>query len=66
MMLHKEVKTLGMPWEAQYGYAQAVRVDDTIYVSGQLSRDDRGNMSALLRWMIRATYEITRTEIQMR
>ena len=44
MMLQKEVKTLGVPWEGQYGYVQAVRVDDTIYVSGQLSHDDRGNM----------------------
>ncbi len=44
MMLHKEVKTLGMPWESQYGYVQAVKVNDTIYVSGQLSHDDRGNM----------------------
>ena len=44
MMFHKEVKTLGMPWEAQYGYVQALKADDTIYVSGQLSHDDRGNM----------------------
>ncbi|OUL98242.1 hypothetical protein A8M77_32575 [Variovorax sp. JS1663] len=33
-----------MPWEDQYGYAQAVQVGDTIYVSGQLSHDDKGNM----------------------
>jgi len=33
-----------MPWEEQYGYAQAVKVDDMIYVSGQLSHDDHGNM----------------------
>ena len=33
-----------MPWEDEYGYAQAVKVDDTIYVSGQLSHDDEGNM----------------------
>jgi hypothetical protein len=33
MTLHKEVKESGMPWEEQYGYAQAVKVDDTIYVS---------------------------------
>jgi enamine deaminase RidA (YjgF/YER057c/UK114 family) len=33
-----------MPWEEQYGYAQAVKVDDTIYVSGQLSHDDEGKM----------------------
>jgi enamine deaminase RidA (YjgF/YER057c/UK114 family) len=33
-----------MPREEQYGYAQPVKVDDAIYVSGQLSHDDRGNM----------------------
>jgi len=44
MPLHKQVKTFGMAWEAQYGYVQAVKVDDTIYVSGQLSHDERGNM----------------------
>lgn len=44
MTISKECKGLGMPWEDQYGYAQAVRVGDTIYVSGQLSHDDHGNM----------------------
>ena len=44
MALLKDVKGFGMPWEEQYGYAQAVKVDDTIYVSGQLSHDDQGNI----------------------
>ena len=44
MTLSKDLKGSGMPWEEQYGYAQAVKVDDTNYVSGQLSHDDRGNM----------------------
>jgi enamine deaminase RidA (YjgF/YER057c/UK114 family) len=44
--LEKEVVHLGMPWEAQYGYAQAVKVGDTVWVSGQLSHDDAGNMVA--------------------
>jgi enamine deaminase RidA (YjgF/YER057c/UK114 family) len=44
MALLKDVKGFGMPWEEQYGYAQAVKVDDTIYVPGQLSHDDQGNM----------------------
>ena len=35
-----------MSWEAEYGYAQAVRLGDTIYISGQLSHDDEGNMVA--------------------
>lgn len=33
-----------MPWEKEYGYAQAVKVGDTIYVSGQVSHDDSGNI----------------------
>jgi enamine deaminase RidA (YjgF/YER057c/UK114 family) len=44
MALLKDVKGFGMPWEEQYGYAQAVKVDDTIYISGQLSHDDQGNI----------------------
>ncbi|WP_327035035.1 Rid family hydrolase [Micromonospora ureilytica] len=32
----------GVPWEAAYGYSQALRVGDTVYVSGQLSHDDQG------------------------
>ena len=35
-----------MPWEDLYGYAQAVKVGDTIYVAGQLSHDDEGNIVA--------------------
>ena len=44
MTFNKETRTFGMPWESQYGYVQAVKVDDTIYVSGQLSHDNNGNM----------------------
>ncbi len=44
MAFRKDVKGFGMPWEEQYGYVQAVKVDDTIYVSGQLSHDDQGNI----------------------
>ena len=33
-----------MPWEKEYGYAQAVKIGDTIYVSGHVSHDDDGNI----------------------
>ena len=55
MPINKEIKSFGLPWERQYGYAQAVKVDDTIYLSGQVSHDDngdivgRGNMEAQMR-----------------
>jgi 2-iminobutanoate/2-iminopropanoate deaminase len=44
MTINKETKSLGMPGEKEYGYAQAVKVGDTIYVSGQVSHDDKGNI----------------------
>ena len=42
--LAKEHVGLGMPWEDSYGYVQAVKVGDTIYVAGQVSHDDDGNI----------------------
>jgi enamine deaminase RidA (YjgF/YER057c/UK114 family) len=44
MMISKQTQAMGLPWETNYGYAQAVRVGDTIYISGQLSNDDDGNI----------------------
>jgi 2-iminobutanoate/2-iminopropanoate deaminase len=47
LTINKETKSLGMPWEKEYGYAQSVKVGDTIYLSGQVSHDDRGNIVGL-------------------
>src|SRR5881409_2004802 len=47
MGINKETKSLGMPWEKEYGYAQAVKVGDTIYLSGQVSHDDEGKIVGL-------------------
>ena len=33
-----------MPAEDAYGYPQAIKAGDTIYVSGQLANDDKGNL----------------------
>lgn len=35
----KTITQFGLPEEEGYGFAQAVRVGDTIYVSGQVGRD---------------------------
>ncbi|WP_344221379.1 Rid family hydrolase [Kribbella sancticallisti] len=32
-----QVESFGVPWEESYGYVQAVRRGDTIYLSGQLA-----------------------------
>ena len=42
----KEAAYFGVPWEDAYGYAQAIKVGDTIHVSGQLSHDDKGTIIA--------------------
>ena len=47
MTINKETRSFGMPWEKEYGYAQAVKVGDTIHLSGQVSHDDRGNIVGL-------------------
>ena len=44
MRLSKDTTGFGMPWESEYGYAQAVRIGDTIYVAGQVSHDDDGSI----------------------
>ena len=43
MTISKETKTLNMPWEREFGYAQAVKVGDTIYLAGQVSHNEKGN-----------------------
>jgi len=47
MSISKEVKNFGVPWEKEFGYAQAVKVGDIIYLSGQVSHDDEGNFVGL-------------------
>jgi enamine deaminase RidA (YjgF/YER057c/UK114 family) len=42
----KKIANLGVAWEQAFGYAQAVQVKDTIYISGQLSHDSDGKLIA--------------------
>lgn len=42
----KEAVYFGVPWEDAYGYAQAIKLGDTIHVSGQLSHDEKGTIIA--------------------
>ncbi|WP_351236679.1 RidA family protein [Streptomyces sp. NPDC002133] len=49
----------GMPWEAHYGYSQAVQVGDTLYVSGQVSHDSAGTFVGVgdFELQVRTTFE---------
>lgn len=42
----KEAAYHGVPAEEMYGYAQAIKIGNMIYVSGQLSHDEKGAMLA--------------------
>ena len=44
MTIDKEAKVLGVAWEQEYNYSQAVKVGDTIYLSGQISHDEKGDI----------------------
>lgn len=38
----KELQSLQVPWEAEYGYAQAVKKGNTVWIAGQLGHDEKG------------------------
>jgi hypothetical protein len=42
----KEAAYHGVPAEDEYGYAQAIKIGNSIYVSGQFSHDDKAAMIA--------------------
>lgn len=43
---NRKTASFGVPWESAYGYVQAVRVNNSIFVSGQLSRTPEGQLVA--------------------
>lgn len=42
--IEKDVRSLGAPWEKGAVYSQALKSGDTIYISGQLGHDEKGNL----------------------
>lgn len=42
----RKTASFGVPWESSYGYVQALRVNNTIFVSGQLSHTPEGELVA--------------------
>ncbi|HEX8289101.1 MAG TPA: RidA family protein [Pyrinomonadaceae bacterium] len=44
MEIRKESETFNLQWENEYGYSQAIKVGDTIYLAGQVSHDETGNI----------------------
>ena len=52
----KEFQGFGMPWEDDYGYAQAVKKGDTVWISGQLGHDEKGVLLEGMEAQMKQTY----------
>lgn len=64
--VEKQVQRAGIPQEEQYGYAQAVKVGDTIYISGQFSGDEKGEIVAPAKTKDGKAVEFSNMEAQMK
>ncbi|MDF7814009.1 Rid family hydrolase [Hymenobacter sp. YC55] len=56
----KETQALGMPWEAEYGYAQGLKQDGTVWLSGQVGHDEHGLVANDMETQMRQAYANTR------
>jgi 2-iminobutanoate/2-iminopropanoate deaminase len=52
----KQMQQFGMPWEEEYGYAQAVRLGDTVCLAGQVGHDDAGQLANGMDAQMRLAY----------
>lgn len=41
----KQTQGLGMPWEDEYGYAQAVKIGEMVWLAGQVGHDENGQLA---------------------
>lgn len=44
--VQKEIQKLGMPWEDEFGYAQAVKLGNTVWIAGQVGHDNKGVLAS--------------------
>ena len=58
MQVNKDTRGFDLPWEREFGYAQAVKVADTIFIAGQVAHDDQGNFVGIgdMQAQMRAAY----------
>lgn len=53
---NKTAEGLGMPWENIYGYAQAVKKGNTVWISGQLGHNKEGELLEGMEAQMKQTY----------
>ena len=52
----KKTFAFNMPWEEEYGYAQAVKKGNTVWISGQLGHDEKGVLAKGMEEQLKQTY----------
>ena len=52
----KETQSHGMPWETEYGYAQGLKQDGTVWLSGQVGHDEQGQVADGMEAQMRQAY----------
>jgi enamine deaminase RidA (YjgF/YER057c/UK114 family) len=53
----RQLQTLNMPWENEYGYAQAVKSGSTVWISGQFGHDEQGKLAKGMEDQMVQTYQ---------
>ena len=53
----KQTQGLGMPWENDYGYAQAVKVGKMVWLAGQLGHDEKGQLAKNMDEQMKLAYQ---------
>lgn len=53
---NKTAEGFGMPWEDIYGYAQAVKKGNTVWISGQLGHNKKGELAEGMQEQMKQTY----------
>ncbi|MBW8684719.1 Rid family hydrolase [Chitinophaga rhizophila] len=53
---NKKAEGFGMPWEDIYGYAQAIKKGNTVWISGQLGHNENGEIPEGMDAQMKQTY----------
>lgn len=54
---NKQAQTLNMPWEDIYGYAQAVKKGNAVWISGQLGHNEKGELAVGMQEQMKQSYK---------
>lgn len=52
----KETQSLGMPWEKDYGYAQALKYGNKVWLAGQVGHDEKGKLADGMKAQMKQAY----------